>query len=113
MQLPKKRQAHLVVEELPDEVLVYDLQRHKAHCLNRSAALIWTHCDGQTTVAQLTRLLHKECGLPDETEMVTVALERLASLHLLEGPSGARSNGSSSRRDLIRKFGLAGAAALL
>ncbi len=28
------RRDELVVRELPDEVLVYDLRQHKAHCLN-------------------------------------------------------------------------------
>ena len=49
-QLPLARRERLLVEELPDEVLVYDLDREKAHCLNRTAALIWNHCDGRTTV---------------------------------------------------------------
>ena len=41
--MPRARQDELVVEELPDETLVYDLKRHKARCLNRTAALVWQH----------------------------------------------------------------------
>ena len=40
--LPKARQEQLTVRELPDETVVYDLARHKAHCLNPTAALIWS-----------------------------------------------------------------------
>src|SRR5207248_2525045 len=36
---PSARQDRLVVQELSDEVLVYDLDRHRAHCLNRAASL--------------------------------------------------------------------------
>ena len=39
--MPRARQDELVVEELQDETLVYDLERHKARCLNRTAALVW------------------------------------------------------------------------
>ena len=30
--LPKARRSKLVVQELADEVLIYDLERDKAHC---------------------------------------------------------------------------------
>jgi hypothetical protein len=39
--LPRVRKKNLIIDELADEVLVYDLDRHKAHCLNRTAALVW------------------------------------------------------------------------
>ena len=48
--VPKARHNKLVIQELEDEVLVYDLERNQAHCLNRTAALIWEHCDGKQTV---------------------------------------------------------------
>ncbi len=37
---PRLREEGLVVQELPEEVLVYDLARHKAHCLSPLAAAI-------------------------------------------------------------------------
>ena len=52
---PKARQHGLVIQEMPDEVLVYDLDTNKAHCLNRSAALVWRSCDGNNTVADIVR----------------------------------------------------------
>ena len=50
--MPRARQDELVVEELPDETLVYDLKRHKARCLNGYggpgvAALRWTNERGR------------------------------------------------------------------
>ena len=35
---PIARSNGLVVQEMPDEVLVYDLDSNKAHCLNETAA---------------------------------------------------------------------------
>jgi len=47
--LPQARSEDLVIQDIGDEVLVYDLTRHKAHCLNRTAALVWRKCDGTRT----------------------------------------------------------------
>ena len=49
--LPAARTSGLVVRELAEETLVYDEERHRAHCLNRTAALVWRHCDGKTPVS--------------------------------------------------------------
>src|SRR4030095_5689768 len=81
--LPQARRDQLVVRELPDEVLIYDLVRDKAHCLNQSAAAIWRLCDGQTTPAQIAKKLEKELGTPDE-RVIWLALEELGKQHLLD-----------------------------
>ncbi len=52
---PLARKADLVTKEVADEVLVYDLKSHKAHCLNQTAALVWKYCDGN---GQWRRLQH-------------------------------------------------------
>ncbi len=44
--LPVARHKNLIVKELPDETLIYDLDSDKAHCLNQTAALVWKNCDG-------------------------------------------------------------------
>lgn len=46
--LPRARSQKLVVQELNGETLVYDLQKHKAYCLNRTASQLWRACDGRT-----------------------------------------------------------------
>jgi hypothetical protein len=51
--LPRARTDGLVVKELTDEVLVYDLKRDKAHCLNLAAAAVWKLCDGRSTAAEI------------------------------------------------------------
>ena len=84
--MPLARQDELVVEELQDETLVYDLKRHKARCLNRTAALVWQHCDGQTTVTELAALLEEQLATPTDETVVWMALDRLGRAHLLSEP---------------------------
>ena len=84
--VPAARQDDLVVEGFLDEVLVYDLQRKRAHCLNRTAALVWQNCDGRTTVAELARVLSSELEIPANEAMVWMALNRLSKARLLKAP---------------------------
>jgi hypothetical protein len=111
---PSTRHDELLVSELADETLIYDLQRHKAHCLNRTAAFVWQRCDGQTSVADIAAMLPAELGLPAEVDIVLLALERLEEVHLLREPlPSSRSATSISRRKLLAKLGVAGGAGLL
>lgn len=57
---PIARQTDLVIKHLEDEILVYDLTTDRAHCLNATAALVWKHCDGRRSLAQLGALLARE-----------------------------------------------------
>src|SRR5262245_18504542 len=43
---PRAKTSELVVKKVGEELLVYDLARHKAHSLNRVAAAVWRACDG-------------------------------------------------------------------
>jgi hypothetical protein len=106
--LPAARQARLVVQELPDEVLIYDLDRDKAHCLNQTAAFIWKHCDGRTTPAELAQRFEKEFGTIADEAMIWLALDQLEKFNLLEGrlERPAVLN-RLSRRTLMRSMGLA------
>src|ERR1041384_5917464 len=80
---PLARTDNLIVRELPDEVLVYDLERDKAHCLNSTAALIWRHCDGRTTISELARKLARDTSAPIDEQMIWFALKQLNKDHLL------------------------------
>lgn len=110
--LPRRRGNGIVVQEISDEVLVYDLERHKAHCLNRTAALVWKKCDGKTSVPQLARLLERELRTKLDDELVLLAIEQLSRRHLLEQDSARAKPPGMSRRALMRRLGLATAIAL-
>lgn len=103
----RKRERHLVIDELPDEVLVYDLDRHKAHCLNQTAALVWQHCDGKSSPSRIARRLTKKLRAPFNEDFVWLALRQLERLHLLEQSISLPPELlGMSRRQLIRNLGL-------
>ena len=107
-QLPKARQERLIVKELPEEVLVYDLEHDQAHCLNHTSALIWKNCDGTRTVAQLRELIEKNAGSPVPEEMVWLALDQLETFRLLDKmPSRPTQFAGMTRRDMVRRVGIA------
>ena len=101
--MPRARREELVVEELQDETLVYDLKRHKACCLNRTAALVWRHCDGQTSVAKVAALLEEQSATPTDEAVVWMALDRLDRAHLLSEPVTLPAERTRySRREMLR-----------
>jgi hypothetical protein len=107
---PRARQDELIVEDLPDEIVIYDRQRHKVHRLNRTAGLVWRHSDGRTSVGELARMLHAELDLPVDESLVWMALSRLARARLLCEPVPRPiEEVSISRREVLRRLGLAGA----
>ena len=111
--LPVARKSRLLVRELAEEVLVYDEEGHRAHCLNRTAALVWKSCDGKTTVARIAERVGGQLSTHVPEELVWLALEQLAEFDLLAG--GARpseSPGLISRRRMLRRLGIAAAVSL-
>lgn len=105
---PRARRDGLVVRELSGELLVYDRDRNKAHCLNETAALIWNHCDGQTTVRGMVELLRDHSGTAVDEQVIWYALDQFAKDHLLEERVKRPVEvGRVSRRELIQRIGLA------
>ena len=100
-QLPRARTDNLVIRELDDETLVYDTARDEAHCLNRTAALVWKLCDGQTTAMQAARSLRNEVDGSIDTDLVWLAVKQLKRFHLIES---ANELPAVSRRDLVLKY---------
>ena len=92
-------------EELQDETLVYDLERDKASCLNHTAALVWRHCDGQKSVAEVAALLEEQAGTPTDEAVVWMALDRLSRIHLLSEPVTLPADKAQySRREVLRRL---------
>ena len=111
--LPKKRKQALVIKELPDEVLVYDRNCDKAHCLNRTAAFVWNNCDGRKTVSEIARLLREELRAPVDEKVVWLALDQLEKFKLLQEHAAKPANlNGMSRRQMVRSLGLAAAVAV-
>ena len=107
-QLPKARHEQLIVKELPDELLIYDLKHDQAHCLNETAALVWKNCDGHKTVDQLRELMEENAGSPVPEEMVWLALDQLETFKLLDETALKPVQfAGMNRRDMVRRVGIA------
>lgn len=113
--LPAARTSGLLVRELAEEVLVYDQEGHRAHCLNRTAALVWKNCDGETPVAVIAERVGRGLSADVTDEVVWLALERLDEFGLLAPCGRLRPRAGAapvSRRGMLRRLGLAAAASL-
>ena len=110
--VPRARADGLVVRELADEVLVYDLDRHEAHCLDRTSAAIWRRCDGRSTPAQIAKGLGGELSSLD-ADLVWVALQRLDKAHLLEQRLPKGHSPALPRRELLKRVAAVGGLSVL
>ena len=108
----KARSEELIVKELDGELAIYDQRNHRAHELNRTAATVWRHCDGQTSVAEMASAIAADSDLPGDEGIVEIAIGQLAKAGLLDDSDGLGAS-SISRRQVIRRLGLAGSVALL
>ena len=110
---PVARKEGLVIERLADEVLVYDTDRDRAHCLNETAAFVWQHCDGRTTTKELALLLGKQADANVDEKLVWLALDQLGRNHLLENRQAAPASFAGlNRREMVRALGLAAVVAV-
>jgi hypothetical protein len=91
--LPRARQASLIIKEVDDETLVYDVEADKAHCLNTTAAQVWKSCDGKTSVKEIATQMSSTDGAPVDESLVWLALDQLEKFKLLD----ARQAGNACR----------------
>lgn len=104
LQTPRARQEGLLFSPLNDELVIYDIERNKAHSLNQVASLVWKHCDGQTNVCQLQKLVAQKLQSPIDNQVVWLALHQLGRNRLLETRLQPPSN-LISRREAAKRFG--------
>ncbi len=108
--LPRVRKRQLITKEVAGELIVYDRENDRAHCLNATAAFVWTHCDGRTSIAKLARLLEAELKIPDGNEVIRLALEQLNKSSLLDNSYLMPAPGEpTSRRAVVMRLGVAAA----
>src|SRR6476620_10011863 len=110
-QNPVARQTGLVVQEMPDEVLVYDMDANKAHCLNRSAVLVWRSCDGTNSIKDIMRQFEATGGGRVTEDFVWLAIDQLNENGLLANEVAPRFKGQS-RRQVLKTIGLASVVAI-
>jgi hypothetical protein len=109
---PIARKKGLVIQELPDEVLVYDLDRDRAHCLNQTAAFVWQRCNGKNTTAQIARNLGQQFDCAVDEKIVWLALDQLGRNHLLDQKLVPPPQMGMNRRAMVKALGLAAVVAV-
>lgn len=107
--LPRARKDGVLVREVAGETLVYDLERHRAHCLNATTAAVWRACDGASTLSGAAAAVRRDLGIAADERVVLMALAQLRRARLVDGPLPSRGPGAGrvTRRDLMVKLGLA------
>lgn len=101
MKLPKARTDNILEQNLKNETLIYDLQTHKALNLNETLTAVYKACDGKTSFEQLRRK-HKFTD-----DFIYLALDELKNENLLGDVSYQSPFANASRREVIKKVGLA------
>ena len=104
-QFPIARKDGIVVQEVPGELLVYDLDTDEAHCLNETAAIVWNACDGKTSVSDIAAAIAATSKGSATDDLVWLALDQLNERNLLEEEIAPKFVGES-RRDVLKKIGL-------
>ena len=94
--LPKTRTSSLVTQTVGDETLIYDLNTHRAYCLNVTASAVWNACDGKKEVETFVA----ESGIPKA--LVHYSVSRLRENKLIdETTESALPSRQFSRRDAV------------
>lgn len=110
-QMPTARKEGLVIQELSDEVLVYDLSSNKAHCLNQTAAFVWKACDGKNSIGEIVTNFEKQTGDKVSEDLIWLAIDQLNEKKLLMEEMPRKFEGQN-RRQVLKKIGLASVIAL-
>ena len=103
--LPQTKTENIVVQDVDDEILIYDLILNKAFCLNETSALVYNACDGKTEFEEFKR----KHNFPDD--LLFFALDELQKQNLIENNYISPLKGIK-RREVIKKIGLASMIAL-
>ncbi len=110
---PVSKKQNIVIQELEKELLVYDLQNNKAFCLNETSAIIYQLCDGMKSVAEISDSMSRKIKTPVSKDFVKLALNELNRDGLLENSDDLDNYFAGvSRREMVRKVGLASMIAL-
>ena len=112
--MPQARRSGLIIQEVDSEILIYDENTNKAHCLNQTAAKVWKYCDGETTLADACSALSRDLETPVDEKLVWYAVDQFAKDNLLEKDIEPPTFiiAGMNRRQMVRTLGLAAIVAL-
>jgi len=112
--LPRLRPG-LLRHNLDKQFLVYDPRLDRIHLLDQTTAFVFDLMEGGGYSSDMmTREVAKRSNVAPDPAFVSLALEELRAAGLLdESTALVPELGNATRRDLVRKLALGGAAALL
>ena len=111
--LPKAKTSDIVMQQLADEILIYDRRTDQAYCLNSTAAFVWQNADGETPIREIARRLQKKYRTTIEEGVVWFALKTLEERNLLARDLPFPANYTTvNRRQLIDLLGKSAAVAI-
>jgi hypothetical protein len=106
------RRMNVVSEAVGDGLAVFDPQLQQPYVLNATSALVFQHCDGQTTPQQLTELLRQKFNVsPSQAEeLLWLALDELEKASLLQAKVATTQapRAMLTRRQALTAFAAAG-----
>lgn len=101
MKLPQAQIKDIIVQEIENELLIYNLTTNKAYSLNSTAKLVYQSCDSKTSIAEFAKRHNLS------SDLIFFALDELKKEDLLEENSSYKSPFIGiSRREVVKKVGL-------
>jgi Coenzyme PQQ synthesis protein D (PqqD) len=98
----KPKRVEALTRQFCDELLVYDDRRHKAHCLNKAAAMVWLECNGNVTIQEIAAKLQGAFETDSDT-IVQLAVMRLRKAGLIETSDAVLAGGELLNRRVVLK----------
>lgn len=108
---PLARKDRLVIQELENEILIYDLETNKVFALNETSALVWQFSDGKRNIFEIARAISEHLSYSVSEEFVWLALGKLKNEKLIENEIPTNFQGAT-RREVIKRVGLTSMIAL-
>ncbi len=110
---PVARSERLIVEQVGDEAVIFDLETRASHALKPLAAAVYTYADGKNTVVEIAELASHRLAQQVTEADAADAVVQLTALNLLEAPEVELGGNGLSRRDALKTFAAVGASAAL
>ncbi len=111
--LPRVRPG-LLRHELDGQVLIYDAREDRVHLLDTTTGHVFEMLEkGDRSTEGIVSELANRINTLEAESLLQLSLDELRKAELLENAEAVAPLSDMSRRDMVRKIGLAGAAALL
>lgn len=112
--IPIARTENLFIQEVGNELIIYDRETNVSHCLTPIAVNVWRYCNGQNTAEDIISILEKELDISanadvDLKHLVNSSLDELERLSLIEKYLNEPSQTTPiSRRKVVKTATLVG-----